>query len=233
LRSARAYAALNASAYASQQQGNYIMFAVLRIPVLSSILLALVGPAFAQGNSPLRTLVVTEPVHGIGYLPLYVAIQKGFFANEGLEIKTVTIESGSAPTNAVLSGQAFAFIAGPEHNAFAKLKGAELRVIVNVVNRGNLYYTATKGKEPLPGTDLGSYFKGKIIAVGPYGGTPNSITRFLIKKWGLDVKNDVALLEVTTAGLSAAVKGGNAQIAAAPYSRRATVTPCRATAKFA
>jgi NitT/TauT family transport system substrate-binding protein len=190
------------------------MFAILHIAVLSSILLGLVGSAFAQGNTQLRTLVVTEPVHGIGYLPLYVAIQKGFFANEGLEIKTVTIESGSAPTNAVLSGQAFAFIAGPEHNAFAKLKGAELRLIVNVVNRGNLYYTAAKGKEPSPGTDLGSYFKGKTIAVGPYGGTPNSITRFLIKKWGLDVKNDVALVEVTTAGLSAAVKGGNAQIAA-------------------
>jgi NitT/TauT family transport system substrate-binding protein len=41
-----------------------------------------------------------------------------------------------------------------------------------------------------------------------------SITRFLIKKWGLDVKNDVALLEVTTGGLLAAVKAGNAEIAA-------------------
>jgi NitT/TauT family transport system substrate-binding protein len=190
------------------------MFDLLRIAILSFIPLGLVGSAFAQGNTPLRTLVVTEPVHGIGYLPLYVAMQKGFFANQGLEIKTVTIESGSAPTNAVLSGQAFAFIAGPEHNAFAKLKGAELRLIVNVVNRGNLYYTATKGKAPPPGIDSGSYFKGKTIAVGPYGGTPNSITRFLIKKWGLDVKNDVALLEVTTGGLLAAVKAGNAEIAA-------------------
>jgi NitT/TauT family transport system substrate-binding protein len=136
------------------------MFDLLRIAILSFIPLGLVGSAFAQGNTPLRTLVVTEPVHGIGYLPLYVAMQKGFFANQGLEIKTVTIESGSAPTNAVLSGQAFAFIAGPEHNAFAKLKGAELRLIVNVVNRGNLYYTATKGKAPPPGIDSGSYFKG-------------------------------------------------------------------------
>jgi NitT/TauT family transport system substrate-binding protein len=61
---------------------------------------------------------------------------------------------------------------------------------------------------------MGSYFKGKTIAVGPFGGTPNSITRFLLKKWGLDVKNDVAFLEVSTAGLLAVVKAGNAQIAA-------------------
>ena len=89
----------------------------------------------------------------------------------------------------MLTGQAFAFIAGPEHTAFAKLKGAELRVIVNVVDRGkNLYYSAAKGKEPAAGAKMGEYFKGKSIAVGPFGGTPNSITRFLLKKWGLDAK---------------------------------------------
>jgi NitT/TauT family transport system substrate-binding protein len=191
-----------------------MFFTTHRITVLVLIALALVGSASAQEKKPLRTLLVTEPVHGIGYLPLYVAMRKGVFADEGLEIKTVTIESGSAPTNAVLTGQAFAFIAGPEHNAFAKLKGAELRMIVNVVNRGNLYYAAAKGKEPSAGVDMASYFKGKTIAVGPFGGTPNSITRFLIKKSGLDVKNDVTLLEVTTAGLLATVKAGHAQIAA-------------------
>src|SRR5215207_9653186 len=106
----------------------------------------LVGPALGQSKPPLKTLTVTEPVHGIGYLPLYVAIQKGYFADEGLAVRTLTIESGSVPTNAVLSGQAFAFIAGPEHTAFAKLKGGELRVIANVVQRGNLYYVAPKGK---------------------------------------------------------------------------------------
>jgi NitT/TauT family transport system substrate-binding protein len=83
-----------------------------------------------------------------------------------------------------------------------------------VVNRGNLYYAAAKGKEVPPQGDLGAYFKGKTIAVGPFGGTPNSITRFLMKKWGLDVRNDVALLEVTTGGLLAAVKAGSAQVAA-------------------
>jgi NitT/TauT family transport system substrate-binding protein len=196
----------------SKQSGGLSMcLAVRKLAVGISIALALAGSAFAQ-TKPLRTLVVTEPVHGIGYLPLYVAMRSGFFADEGLEIKTVTIESGSAPTNAVLTGQAFAYIAGPEHNAFAKLKGAELRLVVNVVARGNLYYVAAKGREPAAGTKMGDYVKGKTIAVGFYGGTPNSITRFLLKKWGLDAKNDVTMIELTANGIVAAVKTGNAQI---------------------
>src|ERR1700693_4388010 len=118
-----------------------------------------------------REGLVGEPVHGTGYLPLYIAMAKGFF--EDVKVNLVTIETGSGHTNAVLSGQAFAFIGGPEHNAFAKAKGAELRAVVNCVDRGNVYYCAAPGQEP-KGADWPGYFKGKTIAVGPPGGTPNS-----------------------------------------------------------
>ena len=152
-----------------------------------------------------KELLVAEPGHNVGYLPLYIAIQKGYFAEHGLDVKILTMESGSAHTNAVLSGQAFAFIGGPEHNAFAKLKGGELRSVVNVVNRGNVYYMAPPGKEPKPGEDMASYFKGKIIAVSAYGGTPNSITRYLLKKWNLNDKTDVTLQELPTSAVPATI----------------------------
>src|SRR5260370_33929725 len=70
-----------------------------------------------------RELLVAEPVHGTGYLPLYIAMAKGYF--EDITVKIVTIETGGGHTNAVLSGQAFAFIGGPQHNPFPKGKGAE------------------------------------------------------------------------------------------------------------
>src|SRR3974377_2436677 len=69
-----------------------------------------------------RELPVAEPVHSTGYLPLYIAMAKGYF--DDVTVKIVTIESGSGHTNAVLSGQAFAFIGGPQHKAFAKDQGA-------------------------------------------------------------------------------------------------------------
>ena len=156
-----------------------------------------------------RELLVAEPVHSTGYLPLYIAMAKGFF--DDVTVKIVTIESGSGHTNAVLSGQAFAFIGGPEHNAFAKAKGAELRAIVNCVDRGNVYFSAAPGQEPA-GTDWPSYFKGKTVAIGPLGGTPNSIMRYLLAKWKLDDKNDLTLIETGNSATIAVVRAKQAQI---------------------
>lgn len=156
-----------------------------------------------------RELLVAEPVHSTGYLPLYIAMAKGYF--EDVTVKIVTIETGSGHTNAVLSGQAFAFIGGPEHNAFAKAKGAELRAIVACVDRGNVYFCASPGEEP-KNTDWPNYFKGKTIAVGPFGGTPNSILRYLLGKWKLDAKKDVTLIETANSATIAVVRGKQAQI---------------------
>src|SRR5258708_39592534 len=69
-----------------------------------------------------RELLVAEPVHSTGYLPLYIAMAKGFF--DDVTVKIVTIESGSGHTNAVLSGQAFAFIGGPAPDGLSKAKSA-------------------------------------------------------------------------------------------------------------
>src|SRR5262249_10335271 len=57
-----------------------------------------------------RELLVAEPVHSTGYLPMYIAMANGYFAESDITVKIVTIENGSGHTNAVLSGQAFAFI---------------------------------------------------------------------------------------------------------------------------
>jgi NitT/TauT family transport system substrate-binding protein len=175
-----------------------------------------------------KQILVAEPVHSTGYLPLYIAMAKGFFDEADVSVSIVTIENGGGHTNAVLSGQAFAFIGGPEHNAFAKAKGAELRAVVHCVDRGNVYYCAAKGAEPAPslpspasggGKGWGDYFRGKTIAVGPFGGTPNSITRYFLKQWNLDPKRDVTLIETANSATIAVVKGRQAQIGEAtePY----------------
>jgi NitT/TauT family transport system substrate-binding protein len=156
-------------------------------------------------------IVIAEPVHNLGYLPLYAAIDQGFF--EGLDVSVTTLAGGGAHTNAVLTDQAWGFIGGPEHNAFAKAKGAELRAIMNVVNRGNVYITVAKDGKVPKSEDLAEYFKGKKIATGFYGGTPNSITRYYLAQLGLDVEKDVTLLEVDNPAMTAIIEKGQADVA--------------------
>ena len=95
-------------------------------------LASMAQPSIARAVS--REIVVAEPVHGTGYLPLYIGMANGYFAEADVTVKILTIETGAGHTNAVLSGQAFAFIGGPEHNAFAKAKGAELRAVVHCLS---------------------------------------------------------------------------------------------------
>ena len=73
---------------------------------------AAAGAAFVAkpyiGHAAKHELLVAEPVHSTGYLPMYIAMAKDYFAEADINVKIVTIETGSGHTNAVLSGQAFA-----------------------------------------------------------------------------------------------------------------------------
>lgn len=160
-------------------------------------------------NAEKPEIVIAEPVHGFGYLPLYIAINKGFF--ESVDASVTTLTGGSAHTNAVLTDEAWAFIGGPEHNAFAKAKGADLRAIGNVVNRGNVYLVASPDLDP--GEDMAAFVKGKTIVTGQFGGTPNSITRYLLAEWGLDAETDVKLMEVENSAIPTIISEGNGDIA--------------------
>src|SRR6185437_5259228 len=126
--------------------------------------LALVAKPYIA-HAAKHELLVAEPVHSTGYLPMYIAMAKNYFAEADINVKIVTIETGAGHTNAVLSGQAFAFIGGPEHCAFAKAKGAELRAVVHCVDRGNVYFCAAKGLE-LKDRDFAGLIKGKALATG-------------------------------------------------------------------
>jgi NitT/TauT family transport system substrate-binding protein len=98
----------------------------------SSAGLALIArPMIARADA--KEVLIAEPVHSTGYLPLYIGMAKNLF--DDVKVNIVTIESGGGHTNAVLSGQAFAFIGGPEHDAYAKAKGAELRAAMSIFAR--------------------------------------------------------------------------------------------------
>lgn len=146
---------------------------------------------------PLRPLTVAEPVHLIGYLPLYVAIHEGYFAEEGLDV-TVVQATGGAHVTAVVSGDAFAVIGGVDSNALANQGNADpILGIVNCVNRANVYLFARKGLSPASDSeqDMAAFLRGKRIVAGRFGGSPNLLTRYLVQQVGLNPDKDLTLIE--------------------------------------
>lgn len=158
-------------------------------------LLCCAPPALAEGG--LTRLTVAEPVHLIGYLPLYVAIHEGYFAEEGLDV-TVVQATGGTHVTAVVSGDAFAVIGGVDSNALANQGNSDPIVgIVHCVNRANVYLFARTGLAPDSDSaeDMADFLRGKRIVAGRYGGSPNLLTRYLLLQCGLDPDRDVTLVE--------------------------------------
>ena len=119
--------------------------------------------------------------------------------------------TGGPDVNAVLSGQAWGHIGAPERVANALLKGGDMRIIGTIANRGLTYLVAKPG---LDGADMADKLRGKRIATGTFGGTPNAVTRYVLRQAGLDPQRDVTLLELESAAIPAAVDRGQADIAA-------------------
>ena len=159
-----------------------------------TLALCLLTPAAFAESPELTPLTVAEPVHLIGYLPLYVAIHEGYFAQEGLDV-TVVQATGGAHVTAVVSGDAFAVIGVVDSYNFPNAAGTSdpIIAICNCVNRANVYLFARKGL--VPGDDMADFLRGRTIIAGRYGGSPNVLTRSLLVSLGLDPDQDVTLLE--------------------------------------
>jgi NitT/TauT family transport system substrate-binding protein len=177
---------------------------------------ALSRPALAQ---TLRDIVLAEPVHSVGYLPVYMAQESGAFAKHGLNVTTI-IANGGAHVSALVSGQVWGNIGGPESNAMANANGKNdpLTSICNVVNRANNYMMSRKGLivKGMPDAQIVSLMKGKKFAMNRFGGTPDVLGRWYLDKMGLDLVKDVTIINQADSGATPMmIKAGVADIAIA------------------
>jgi NitT/TauT family transport system substrate-binding protein len=126
------------------------------------------------------------------YLPLYVAINEGFFTAQGLDLTKETAGSPTVALSAVISGSAQFSIHGPEWTAIAASKGAPVGIIANVVN-GAAVWIATSPDFKF--TDVKS-LKGQKVVVGTMPTTSTSLFLKLLKENGMDGKTDVEMIPV-------------------------------------
>ena len=153
---------------------------------LASVLL--VTPALAEN----KKVTLSQAFQSMLYLPLYVAIDEGFFTQQGLDL---TKETAGAPTvalSAVISGSAQFSIHGPEWTAIAASKGAPVRIVANVVNGAAVWIATSPDFKFNNVKDL----KGQKIVTGLMPTTSTSLFMKLLKENGMDAKSDVDMIQV-------------------------------------
>jgi NitT/TauT family transport system substrate-binding protein len=171
---------------------------------------AIAGFGWTAQPSLAREMLLSEPVHGVSFLPVYVAKSQGYFKDEGIDL-TIQTMSGAAFVNAVLTGQAFAFLGSVDHDAFAAAQGKSMKAVSALVARANIYLLARTDLMPV-GNDLVGFLRGKRIAGPTYGRTPSNVLRYLLAKWGLAPGQDVTLIEVDSPVIPATVAAKQADV---------------------
>src|ERR1700737_1166342 len=168
------------------------MSLLARIAQAASLTAILVAtPALAEN----KKVTLSQAFQSMLYLPLYVAIDEGFFSQQGIDLTKETAGSPSVALSAVISGSAQFSIHGPEWTAIAASKGAPVDIIPNVVN-GAAVWIATS-----PDFKFNSIkdIKGQKVVTGLMPTTSTSLFIKLLKENGMDAKTDV---EMTRFGMA-------------------------------
>lgn len=155
-----------------------------------------------------KKVKLAEVAHTIFYAPQYVAIKKGFFKENGIDIELSLTPGADKVSAAVLSGDADIGFSGSEATIYVYNSGEKdyLKTFTALTQKDGSFIVARKNEKKFKITDL----KGKKIIGGRQGGMPEMMLEWAIKENGLDPKNDVNIdTSVEFAAMSGSFIGGN------------------------
>jgi NitT/TauT family transport system substrate-binding protein len=167
--------------------------------IIIILIIAIIGISFLILRGRARKLEEVK----IGYmpytsnLPLFVALEKGFFKNEGLEVKTIKFGSSKEAMDALLTGKidAEGTIGLSTLFAIEAASPGQIKFYLPCVETKNKfanYLLVRKDSSISTVKDL----KGKRI--GTYTGTTQLLfLKLLLQKLGLDPEKDVKIIQVS------------------------------------
>lgn len=167
----------------------------------------LVSAMCGCSKNELTKIRLNEVVRSIFYAPQYVAISKGFFEEQGIEIDLTTGQGADKTMTALLSGQCDIGFAGPEACIYVYNEGKEDYAVIfaQLTQRDGSFLVA---REPDPDFNW-KKTAGKTIIGGRPGGVPEMTLEYILKKNGVIPDKDVEVITnlqfTATAG---AFKGG-------------------------
>ncbi len=150
-------------------------------------------PLYIAGckDDDLTTVKVNEVTDSVFYAPFYIAIEKGFFAEQGLKID-LTIGSGSdVSMTALLSKGADIILAGPETAVYVdrQNKKDKPKVFAQLTKRDGCFLIS---RNPEPNFSWDN-LRNKEIIIGRQGGLPAMTFEYVVNNLGMQNGVDLTL----------------------------------------
>ena len=143
-------------------------------------------------STNLKTIRLNEVVRSVFYAPMYVAINEGFFEEEGLAIDLSTGQGADKTMQQLLSGNVDIGFSGPEQVVYIYNQGREDYPVVfgQLTQRDGSFLVGREEEENFDWSSL----KGKEIIGGRPGGIPEMALEYVLKQNGLNPENDVKMV---------------------------------------
>ena len=171
------------------------LFALLLASVIAAACLAGCGGKDASSGEKteggLTPVTLNEVAHSIFYAPMYVAIEEGYFAEEGIDLTLVTGFGADKTMTAVLTGEADIGFMGSEASIYTYLGGTD-DYVVNFAQLTQRAGNFLVSREPISSFSW-DMLKGKNVLGGRAGGMPEMVFEYILKKNGMDPKNDLSI----------------------------------------
>ena len=163
-----------------------------------------------QSTEDIKLIKVNEVTRSVFYAPQYVAINNGYFEENGLEIELSTGQGADAVMTAVLSNQCDIGFAGPEASIYVYNEGKEdyTQVFAQMTKKDGSFFISKTDTNNFSWQDV----KGKTIIPGRKGGVPYMTLEYVLRKNGIEPNKDVTLDDSIKFDLMAgAFASGNAE----------------------
>jgi len=174
---------------------------LVAILMLTSLILS------SCGKSTTDKITLNEVTRSVFYAPQYVAINQGFFEEEGIKLELTTGQGADKVMTAVISGQADIGFSGPEACIYVYNEGKDDYAVVfaQLTKRDGSFLV---GRQPEPDFKWEN-LKGKYIIGGRKGGVPEMTLEYVLRKHNLEPNIDLTVdTSVQFAVMAGAFTGG-------------------------
>lgn len=159
-----------------------------------------------DSDKKLQKIVVSEVTHSAFYAPWYVAIEEGYFQDEGLDIDVVLTSGANNVVAAVLSNDVNIGLCGPEATIYVYNEGEKdyIQTFSGLTKRDGQFIVSRKKIENFTMKDM----VGKEVLAGRVGGMPELNFLNALKNSNIDKKDVNINTTVDFASLSGSFIGG-------------------------
>ena len=159
------------------------------------------------GGSGSDKVRIGEVTRSLFYAPQYVAIEKGFFKEEGLEVELTTTWGGDKTMTALLSDGIDVALVGSETSIYVDQQGSTDPVInfAQLTQTDGTFLVSRKKIDNFSWEQL----KGSVFLGQRKGGMPQMAGEFTLKKHQIDPHKDLQLIQnIDFANISSAFASG-------------------------